>query len=124
LFSWNTTTMAIPISAACRTATPSDALPEPMPLKNGKTPTMSEVTITARSTPNGSRLSAALCRWARDEASALSWPVAYCWALAAREVTVLTASREVLIEVSSRWLASSRVPRSISGQSWSMTVLR
>ena len=62
LFSWKTTTAAIPTSAACRTATLSDALPEPMPLKNGNTPTMIEVTITARSTPTGSRLSAALCR--------------------------------------------------------------
>jgi signal transduction histidine kinase len=51
------------------------------------------------------------------------WPVAYCWALAAREVTVLTSSRDVLMVVSSVSLASSRVPRSICGQSRRMTVV-
>jgi hypothetical protein len=45
-------------------ATLTAALSERIPLKNGKTPTMSEVTITAMGTPSGSRLSAALWRWA------------------------------------------------------------
>jgi hypothetical protein len=62
LLSWNTTTAAIATSAAWRMATLIDALSERIPLKNGKTPTMSEVTITASSTPSGSRLSAALWR--------------------------------------------------------------
>jgi hypothetical protein len=51
---------------------------------------MSEVKTTAMSTPTGSRLPAALSRWARAVTSAPSWPVAYAWVLAACEVWVLT----------------------------------
>jgi len=72
LFSWNTTTTATATSTACTTATPSDARSERIPPANGKTPTMSEVTATAMSTPIGSRLPAALARWERDVTSAPS----------------------------------------------------
>jgi hypothetical protein len=65
LFSWNTTTTATATSTDCTMATLVDAFSERIAPANGKRPTMSEVKTTAMSTPTGSRLPAALSRWAR-----------------------------------------------------------
>lgn len=108
-------------SAACRTARTTHAGADFMPPAKGNRQTMSEVTMTAASTPKGSLLLAVSSRCARADARTLSWPRTYCWAFDAAEVCAFTWRTNVLMRVSNWSLRPSMVPRFISGQSWRST---